>query len=271
MLLLFIGALLAVVGSFGCVWGFHINELEQDQIEAAAEKGLELAQTFPGRLYIIIGIIAIASGIVVAAIGLVKNLSAKEEKSRSKVTTKRLVVTAILLALASALSLVKIWEMPLGGSVTLCSMLPVTLIAIEYGTKWGLKSAFVYGLIQFGLTFGSVFGWGLSPAAVIGCILLDYILAFTMLGFAGLFRKKGTPGICISVALALTLRFLCHVLSGVIIFDVWMPEEWSNPLLYSLCYNGAFMLPELVLTMVVAVLLFKTPHFNKLVMSNLEK
>lgn len=271
MLLLVIGAFLAVVGTFGCVWGLHLNDIENDNIEAAAEKGLELAQTFPGKLYIIIGIIAIISGIAVAAIGLVKNMSAKDEKRSSKVTTKRLVVTAILLSLASALSLVKIWEMPLGGSVTLCSMLPITLIAIEYGTKWGLESAFVYGLIQFGLTFGSVFGWGLSPAAVIGCILLDYILAFTMLGFAGLFRKKGTVGICIGVVLALALRFACHVLSGVIIFDIWMPEEWSSPLLYSLCYNGAFMLPELIITMAAAVLLFRTPHFNKLIMSNLEE
>ena len=121
----------------------------------------------------------------------------------------------MLIALATVLSMIKIWQMPLGGSVTLLSMLPVTLIAIEYGVGWGLGGAFVCSLIQTALSFSKVLSWGLSPLAVVGCLLFDYAIAFTVLGFAGLFRKKGVPGICAGVATALVLRFICHIVSGV--------------------------------------------------------
>ncbi len=270
MLFLIIGAVLSIIGAAGCVWGNHLNEIELDNIEDAAENGIELAQLNPGKLYIIIGIIAIIAGVLIVAIGLIKNFRSKEKKKKSKANINRLALTALLLSLGTALSMVKIWEMPLGGSITLCSMLPITLIAIEYGLSWGLSSAFIYSIIQFGLSFGAVFTWGLSPIAVVGCIAFDYILAFTALGLAGIFRKKGTVGICIGIFIALFVRFVFHILSGTLIFDVWMPEEWSNPLLYSICYNGAYMLPEFIITMTTAVLLFKAPQFNKLVESNLE-
>ncbi len=192
-----------------------------------------------------------------------------QKQSKSTTNVKRLVFTAVFIGLAAALSLVKIWHMPMGGSVTLLSMLPIAIIAIEYGTPWGLCGAFIYSLVQMALDFAEVFSWGLSPWALIGTIAFDYILAYTSIGFAGIFRKKGIPGICIGTFAALLLRFVFHLLSGVIIFASWMPEGWSNPLLYSVCYNGAYMLPELVLTMAGAVALFKTPSFNKLVGSNL--
>ena len=191
-------------------------------------------------------------------------------KSNQKTNIKRLVLTAILLALGTALSMLKIWEMPLGGSVTLLSMLPIALISIEYGIGWGITSAFAYALIQMGLALPQVFSWGLSPIAIAGTIAFDYILAFSSIGLSGILRKKGVVGISAGIFIALLARFIFHVISGTVIFDIWMPEGWDNPLLYSICYNGAFMLPELVMTMVGAVVLFKTPHFNKLVASNLE-
>ncbi len=192
------------------------------------------------------------------------------KKTKTSTNVKRLVLTAVLIALASALSLIKIWQMPLGGSITLLSMLPIVLISIEYGISWGLVGAFVYSLVQLGFDFASVMSWGLSPAAIVGTILLDYILAYTAIGVSGIFRKKGVAGICIGIFIALCLRFVCHLISGTIIFDIWMPKEWSNPLLYSICYNGIYMLPEFVLTTIGAVILFKTPSFNKLVSSNLK-
>ncbi len=149
-------------------------------------------------------------------------------------------------------------------------MLPIVLISIEYGISWGLVGAFVYSLVQLGFDFASVMSWGLSPAAIVGTILLDYILAYTAIGVSGIFRKKGVAGICIGIFIALCLRFVCHLISGTIIFDIWMPKEWSNPLLYSICYNGIYMLPELVLTTIGAVILFKIPSFSKLVAGNLE-
>ena len=177
-------------------------------------------------------------------------------------------VTAMLIGLGTALSLIR-WQMPLGGEITLLSMLPVALISIEYGVSWGLIGSFIYAVIQLGMQFSMVMSWGLSAAAVAGTIALDYILAYTAIGLSGLFRKKGVPGICLGIFIALFTRFVFHIISGTIIFDVWMPEEWSNPLLYSVCYNGVYMLPEFVLTTIGAVILFKTPSFNKLVSSNL--
>lgn len=194
-----------------------------------------------------------------------------EKSTKKKNNTKRLVLTAIMIALATVFSMIKIYQLPLGGSITLLSMLPIALISIEYGIKWGMTGAFAYSLIQFGFGINDgLFGWGLSPAALVGSIVLDYILAFSVLGLAGMFRKKGTFGICAGVAIAVCLRFVCHLLSGAIIFDIWMPDGWSNPWIYSLVYNGSYMLPELVFTMIGSVILFKTPQFAKLVESNIE-
>ena len=120
-----------------------------------------------------------------------------------------------------------------------------------------------------GLDMAEFFSWGLSPMAIVGTIALDYILAYSAIGISGVFRKKGVVGICIGIALALVLRFIFHVISGTIIFDIWMPEEWNNPLLYSVCYNGLYMLPELLFTMIGTVVLFKIPQFNKLVETNM--
>lgn len=188
-----------------------------------------------------------------------------------KTNVKRLVLTAVLIGLATVLSLIKVYQLPLGGSITLLSMLPIALISIEYGISWGLVGAFAYSLIQFGFGIGEgLFGWGLSPVALIACIVLDYILAYTAIGVAGVFRKKGTFGIISGVAIAIALRFVFHLLSGALIFDIWMPEEWSNPWLYSVVYNGSYMLPELIFTVIGSVVLFKTPQFAKLIESNLE-
>ena len=191
-------------------------------------------------------------------------------KNQTNTNIKRMVLTAVLIGLGTALSLIKIWKMPLGGSVTLLSMLPIALISIEYGVGWGLTGAFIYSLIQMGLDLAEVLSWGLSPIAIVGTILLDYVLAYTSIGLAGMFRKKGIAGICAGVFIALFLRFVFHLISGTVIFDIWMPEGWANPFIYSVCYNGLYMLPELVLTMAGSIILFKTPSFNKLVFSNLE-
>jgi thiamine transporter len=178
--------------------------------------------------------------------------------------TKRLVTTAMLIALAAVLSLIKIWQMPLGGSVTLLSMLPVCLISIKYGVRWGVFSAFVYSLVQIALDFGSLMSWGMTAKIWVGCLLFDYIFAYTALGFAGIFKNKGTPGIIAGVSLALVLRFISHFISGTIFFDIWVPEGWDTAI-YSIAYNGAYMLPELIFTVIGAAALFSVPVTKKLV------
>ena len=176
----------------------------------------------------------------------------------------RLCVSGIMIALSTVLSLITIIKMPMGGSLTPVSMLPVCMIAIIYGTKWGLCTSLAYALVQLILDFASALSWGLSVPALVACFVFDYLLAFTMLGFAGVFRKKGAWGIPAGVALACVLRFICHVISGSTVFAVWMPEEWSNPVLYSLAYNGLFMAPELVLTAGAAFALSKIPAIRKM-------
>lgn len=190
-------------------------------------------------------------------------------KTEQKTNLRRLVVTAVMIGLGTALSLIR-FQMPMGGEITLLSLVPIALISIEYGVAWGLSSAFIFSMIQMGMQLSLVFSWGLSPMALIGTLTLDYILAYTSIGLSGLFRHKGIKGILGGIAIALGTRFVLHVISGTIIFGVWMPEEWSNPLLYSICYNAIYIIPEMVITMIGTVLLFKTPSFNRLVAGNME-
>lgn len=171
---------------------------------------------------------------------------------------------AIMVALATVLSMIKIYELPLGGSVTLLSMLPICVLSIRLGLKWGLAGGFVYAFLQMLLDIGKVVTWGLTPAALIGCIVFDYLLAFTCIGLAGLFRRSGYAGMAAGVALALFLRFCSHLVSGTLIFDIWLPDEWSNPFLYAVAYNGSFMLPELIFTIIAVLLLAKTPAFRRI-------
>ena len=134
--------------------------------------------------------------------------------------TYKLAVCAIMVALGAVLSLVKVVQMPFGGSVTLLSMLPCAMVSVMLGLKWGLAASFVESVIQlaFGITMDGVLGWGLTPAMLIGTILLDYILAYTVIGLAGAFRSKGYVGICVGTGLAVFLRFVCHLISGAVIF-----------------------------------------------------
>lgn len=182
---------------------------------------------------------------------------------KKKVNVKKLTMSAVLTALSAALSMVKIFEMPLGGSVTLLSMLPVCMLSIMYGCKWGIFCSFVYSLTQLALGIGSVLSWGLTPQALVGSIVFDYLAAFTVLGLAGMFRRHGVPGYIGGISLALLLRAVSHVISGVIFFASWAPEGW-NPFVYSIAYNGAYMVPEIVFTFAGAVLLLREPHTAKL-------
>ncbi len=178
-----------------------------------------------------------------------------------KKNTQRMCVTAVLLALATVLSLIKPFTLPWGGSVTLLSMLPVVMIPLMYGTARGAVGAFAYSLIQLGLDLGSVLSWGLTPAALIGTICLDYIFAFGCLGFAGMFRKKGTFGIAAGVVTVLVIRFLMHFISGVVIFASIVDEEaW----IYSLTYNASYMVPEFITTTIAAIVIFKLPSVKRL-------
>lgn len=170
-----------------------------------------------------------------------------------------LVECAVLIALGTVLSLVKIFVLPLGGSITLLSMLPIVYIGFAHGPKWGFGSAFVYSIFQFILS--RALSWGLTPLVLIVCILFDYIIAFTILGVTGFFPKSNR-GLLVGTCLAMVLRFACHYFSGITIWASTVPEE-TSPYVYSLLYNGTFMLPELVFTVIGVMLIFNLPIFKK--------
>ena len=174
-----------------------------------------------------------------------------------------LVESAILLGLAIALSLVPLMKMPQGGSVTMLSMLPLVLVSIKHGLKWGLSASFLYASYKFATGIGEVMSWSMSTQAVIGSSFLDYFVPFTLLGLAGLYRKAGFTGWCTGIVMVIFLRFACHFLSGLIIFGQWAPEG-TTPFVHSIAYNSAYMMPELIFTTIGAVTLFKTPYIRKL-------
>jgi len=164
-----------------------------------------------------------------------------------------LVESALLVALAFILSYFTLFKLPQGGSVTPFSMLPVMMIGLRHGLKWGLGGGFVFACLQMLQQFwppptGTVEGY-------IAVVMLDYIIAFTALGLAGLFKGR-QYGLLYAAPVCLTLRFLSHFLSGIIVWNIYAGElpVW----LYSLTYNGSYMGTELVLTMAVGAVLCKT-------------
>lgn len=166
--------------------------------------------------------------------------------------TKKLTVSALMIALATVLSFYAVYRLPSGGSVTAASMVPVIILSVIYGTKWGVFSALCYALIQGVVGFYAPPVQNFLSFAVV--ILFDYVLAFGVLGIAGFFvkitgRKKYSVHFAASVVVF--LRFLCHLVSGIFIWSAYAPEGQS-PLLYSLIYNGSYMIPELIITTLVA-------------------
>ncbi len=188
--------------------------------------------------------------------------------------TKMLVEGAMMLALAIVLSLITPFQklLPFGGSITLVSMLPICIFSIKYGVAKGLGVSFLFAVFQFaqGTIKDGLFGWGLTVGMLIACIVFDYFLAYTVLGLAGFARKKGLGGWITGIVIALTLRFLCHFISGVYVFastgKIWDDLDFvaDNKYVYSLVYNAAYMVPEIILTIIVTVILFKIPQVRRL-------
>ena len=136
-------------------------------------------------------------------------------------TTRRMVESAIFIAIGTVLSIFSFqgpWA--LGGSVTICSMLPLAIISWRHGTRWGLISAFIFALIQLMLGFGNV-GYGRNFFEMLLIALLDYIIAFTVIGLSAMFKgklKDNRLAAVLGITVTFTLRFLCHFLSGWLIW-----------------------------------------------------
>lgn len=174
--------------------------------------------------------------------------------SKSHLRIRALCEGAILLALSivlNYLSKVLFANMPNGGSVTL-AMFPILLYAHRWGVGQGLLMGFSYGLLDMLLDGGYAWGWQ--------SIILDYLLAYTMLGLGGIFKGKAW-GIFPDILIGCLGRFAIHHISGITIYKILVPTEvagfgvFSNPHLYSLVYNGVYMVPNTLIALVVAAVL----------------
>jgi len=182
----------------------------------------------------------------------------------SSKTVQALVESAMMVALATVLSIFKIIDMPYGGSVTIASMLPMIILAYRQGVVWGLGSGLVYAAIQqlLGLsTLSYVTGW----QSVLAVIMLDYIVAFAVVGFGGIFRKlmKTQSGALMAGAgLVSLLRYVCHVIAGATVWvGLSIPDKVA--LVYSIGYNLTYMLPEAIILIAVAYYLGDAIDFSK--------
>ena len=215
-----------------------------------------------------------------------------------KNTTRRLTTSAVMLALATAIAaittLVPFFSQAFGGSFTFGSMLPIVIVSYMYGIKWGLFTSGTYAVIQIVMDLMMGTSSVLIPlflptsedymgaVAAIAILFIDYIIAYTVLGLGGLFRKriKSKPlALALGSAVALSLRYLAHIVSGYIFYGAWAEWFFSQEqyawigetvlatfsgnglaLIYSIFYNGLYMIPEIILTAVLAVILSRVPQ-----------
>ncbi|QZY56276.1 energy-coupled thiamine transporter ThiT [Crassaminicella profunda] len=164
-----------------------------------------------------------------------------------KMSTRMLVEAGMMIALAQILSYLKVYEGPNGGSVTAGSMVPILFYAVRWGVRPGILAGVVYGILQFIL--------GPMYSTHILCILLDYIIPFGLLGLAGLL-KKSFAGVLAGVFIGILGRFISHVLSGVILWASYAGD--TNPWIFSIGYNSSYLLPELIISLILVGILYKT-------------
>ncbi len=179
---------------------------------------------------------------------------------------------AIMVAIATVLSMIPIINMPYGGSVTAVSMLPIVIFAYRYGVCKGLAVGLVYAIIQLLLGVSNL-SYATSFGAAVTIIMLDYIIAFTLLGLVGAFReKKGKQSVelAVSTVAVCIIRYICHVITGCTVWaGVSIPT--SDGLIYSLSYNAAYMVPETVITVAAVWYLAKVLNLRTTMPSRLKR
>lgn len=219
---------------------FNVARAEGEEAAAEAESWLQIVFGDFAKTNVI-GWILVAALLIVSIV-----LARKFKGNRKNVwNTHSLALGAVCIALSCVLSMIKILEMPQGGSVTAASMLPIILFAYAYGAGPGLTLGVVYGVLQFILKpyFYSV------PQ-----MLLDYPIAFGVIGLAGLFSKSKNDyvGLALASFVASLARLIAAIASGVVFFAEWAPEGVS-PFVYSLGYNASYMVPECIICIVLCM------------------
>lgn len=185
-----------------------------------------------------------------------------------KTSIYRLVLTGLMLGLATALSIVTVFKLPFGGEITACSMAPLIVIGQLYGVGWGISSCAVYGLLQLLLGLNN-FTYATSIWAVLAIALLDYIGAYAVVGLSGATRKMKNKPLAASLGALIggVLRFLFHFASGVVVWSeyanqtaipsilhgTWFTDSDAFVYTYSFFYNGSYMLIETAGAMIISV------------------
>jgi len=172
--------------------------------------------------------------------------------ANSHLKVRALVEGAIMVAVAQVLSYLKLFELPQGGSIVL-GMLPIFIYCARWGFGPGMLASFAYALLQLILDGAYAWGW----QSMVG----DYVLAFTVLGLAGLFSKN-KYGIFIGTVVGSVARFLVHYVVGATVWAEYMPETFfgmtmTTPWFYSALYNGSYMVIDMLLCLFVGFLLWK--------------
>lgn len=182
----------------------------------------------------------IVAGIVLFLLALI---FAGKGSEKNRVSTKQLVFCAMAMALAFVTSYMKIFTMPWGGSVTLCSMLFIVLIANWYGVKAGISVGLAYSILQF-----------IQEPYVLSFfqVCCDYFLAFAALGVAGFFAKS-SHGLVKGYVAAVIARGAFHALGGYLYWMSYMPDNFPQSLksVYPIAYNYSYLLAEALITVIV--------------------
>lgn len=229
---------------------------EEEEEETWADKAFEDFKKTKWYVYAIVAALAVLGVAGVCLLG-------KKSQGGKPMSTRVMAEGAMMIAVATVLSMIKIIEMPFGGSVTLFSMLPIVLMSYRHGTKWGLMTAFAHSILQLIMGIKNV-GYCATLGAQIACILLDYVIAFSVLGLASFFShglKNRTAGVCVGTTAVCCLRFVCHFLSGVFLWGSYKEYyDWAADMptwLYSIVYNGNYMLLETIITVLGALILVR--------------
>ena len=189
--------------------------------------------------------------------------------------TRLLAESAIMVALATVLSMLKLWESPYGGSVTILSMVPIIVLSMRRGVKVGLAAGLAHSLIQLLLGLSNV-AWVPTPMGIAICVLTDYIIPFTLLGLGGCFRDRKFTGdknkdlviaAALGALLVTVLRYVSHIVSGAVVWyelDLeWYADDPTHivnlygPWMFSAIYNGIYMIPEIITTTIGTPILTK--------------
>ncbi len=203
---------------------------------------------FFGNLFKKVGEFSAETWAVLAALVLLAAALIVTGRKRKQWTAKTLACAALSIALSFILGAIRLYRMPQGGSVTPAGMLPMMLFSYAFGVGPGLLAGLAYGLLDF-LQGGYI----LTPVQFV----LDYVVAYAMTGFAGLFGKSKLNervGFGLGVVVASALRLACSVLSGVVFFAEYAEGSGYSPLVYSIVYNGGYMLPNALICLVLGVI-----------------